>query len=103
MSTLTVQRDIGWADKLRKYQIFVDDKEIGKIGEGEILRQQITPGQHVIEAKIDWCGSQPLQFTVNSEDRVVLVRSELRGLSVFLALYTVIFNTREYLKLELIQ
>lgn len=103
MPTLTVQRDKGRADSLRKYRILVDGKEVGKIGEGEILRQQIIPGRHVIEAKIDWCGSQPLQFTAKSKDRVVLVRSQLRGWNLLIALFTIIFNRRGYLKLELIR
>jgi hypothetical protein len=62
MPTLTVQRDKGWADKIRKYRILLDGAEIGRLSEGQVLRQQITGGPHFVEAKIDWCGSRPLHF-----------------------------------------
>jgi hypothetical protein len=103
MPTLTVQRDKGWADKIRKYRILLDGAEIGRLGEGEVLHQQITNGPHVIEAKIDWCGSRPLHFNAQSEDKVVLVRSALRGWRLLLGIFYVLFNRRGYLLLELTQ
>ena len=101
MPTLTVQRDKGWTDKIRKYQILVDGVETGQIGEGEVLHHQIALGHHVVEAKIDWCGSQPLHFDAQSEDKVVLVRSGLRGWRVLFSIFYIIFNRRGYLTLEL--
>ena len=103
MPTLTVQRDKGWADKIRKYRILLDGVEIGRIGEGEVLRQQISDGPHAIEAKIDWCGSRPLHFNAQSEDQVVVVRSALRGWRLLLGIFYVFFNRRGYLLLELTQ
>ena len=101
MTTLTVQRDKGWADKLRKYQILLDGVEIGRLGESAKLLHQVGVGRHVIEATVDQCGSQPLSFEANSEDLVVTVKSALRGWRVFLALFYIIFNRRGYLTLEL--
>lgn len=103
MPTLTVLRDKGWVDKLRKYRIMLDGVEIGKLGEGAALHKQLTDGPHVIDAKIDWCGSQPLRIEAQSEDKTVLVRSALRGWRVLLAVFYVIFNRRGYLILELTQ
>ena len=103
MPTLTVRRDKGWADKIRMYRILVDGVEIGQLGEGEVLRQEISYGPHVMEAKVDWCGSRPLRFEAQSADQVVLVRSTLRGWRTFLALFYVIFNRDGYLTLELKQ
>ncbi|HUR26915.1 MAG TPA: hypothetical protein VM509_01905, partial [Planctomycetota bacterium] len=79
MATLTVQRDKGWADKIRRYRILVDGLEIGRMAEGEVIRHTLTDGMHVIEARIDWCGSPPLQFEMLSTDKIVLIRSALRG------------------------
>jgi hypothetical protein len=99
--SLTVRRDEGWADCLRRYRIILDGVEIGQLGEGEELCQEIGDGQHVIEARIDWAGSQPLRFEVRSRDQFVLVKSALRGWRVLLAVFYVIFAWRRYLSLEL--
>lgn len=101
MTTLTVQRDKGWTDKVRKYRILVDGVEIGRLGEGATLIHQVGEGPHVIQATVDWCGSQPLNFEAKSKDLVVTVKSTLRGWRVFLGLFYIIFNRHRYLILEL--
>jgi hypothetical protein len=101
MPSVTVRRDKGWADSLRKYRILLDGVEIGRLREGEVLRQEISDGQHVIEARIDWASSQPLRFEAQSSDRLVLVKSALRGRRVLLAVFYAIFAWRRYLTLEL--
>lgn len=103
MATLIVRRDKGYADKLRYYRIMLDGLEIGQIAEGTELRQDISEGPHVVEAKIDWCGSQPLEFHALAGDQVVIVRSALRGFRLFLVFVYVFFNKRGYLTLELQQ
>jgi hypothetical protein len=101
MTTLTVHREKGWADKLRKYQILLDGAEIGTLGEGDRLVHQVGGDRHVIEARIDWCGSQPLSFEANTDDVVVAVKSALRGWKMFFVLYYIFFNRQGYLTLEL--
>jgi hypothetical protein len=101
MPTLTVVRDKGWADKLRQYRIVLDGVEIARLGEGGELRREISEGPHVIEARIDWCGSQPLRFEAKLGEQVVLVRSALRGWRMLFAPFYIIFNRQGYLTLEL--
>ena len=96
-----MQRDKGWADKLRNYQILLDGVKIEELGEGARVLHQIDVGRHVIEATVDQCGSQPLSFEANAEDVVVTVKSALRGWRVFLSLFYIIFNRRGYLIVEL--
>ena len=103
MATLTIQRDRGWADKLRKYRILVDDQEIGQIGQGETLQTQLDDGPHVIQAKIDWCGSHPYWFEHSSKDQVILVGSALQGWRVWLASFNVFFNKSAYLTIEMLR
>jgi hypothetical protein len=103
MPTLIVRRDEGWTDRIRKYRILLDGEEIGRIGEGEELRQEIADGPHVIEAKIDWCGSPPLRFNATSEDKTVLVSSALLGWRAFVGIFYVIFNRRGYLDIRLLK
>ena len=103
MPTLTIRRDAGWADKIRDYRIIVDEAEIGRLSEGAEMSRSVPSGPHVLEARIDWCGSRPLHFDVRSEDLMVIVRSGLRGWRVFLATYYILFERRAYLKAELVE
>ncbi len=101
--TLTIQRPYRWLDKARRYRIFLDGADIGRIGTGGVIRQEITSGLHVIEAKIDWCGSEPLRFSAQSEDMVAVVRSGLHGWRVLSGLFYVFFMRRKYLTVELVE
>jgi hypothetical protein len=101
--TLIVRRDKGYADKIRKYRILLDSVEIGQLAEGAELCEQISEGPHVAEARIDWCGSQSLEFQARAGEQILVVRSSLRGWRVILALFYVMFNKRGYLVLELQQ
>ncbi len=111
MPTLTVQRDIETVLGLTRfrcydpsYRIFVDGVEAGQIREGEALHLPITFGYHVVEAKIDWCGSRPLRFWPKSEHEVVRVRSRMRGWRyVLLGFFYALFNPRGWLTLELVR
>jgi hypothetical protein len=101
MPTLTVRRDRGWVDRFRNYKIVVDGSEIGRLAEGDLLRQEIATGSHVIEARIDWCGSQPLEFEASSEDLTVLVANATQDGGVLSTIYFLAFKRRNYLCLRL--
>jgi hypothetical protein len=103
VSTLIVRRDKGYADRIRKYRILLDGVEIGRLAEGAELCHEISEGPHVAEARIDWCGSQLLNFEARGGKQILLVRSALRGWRVMLVFYYAIFSRRRYLILELQQ
>jgi hypothetical protein len=83
------------------YRILVDGVEIGRLGEGATLAHQVSEGPHVVQATIDWCGSQPLNFEAKSEDLVVTLKSALRGWRMFFIGFYVFFNRHGYLTLGL--
>jgi len=101
MAILTIQRDQGYADMARKYRVLLDGEEIGRIAHDEVLRREISDGPHVLQAKIDWCGSRPLKINAQSGDSVVTIRSALRGWRILLGFYYVLINRFGYLRLEL--
>lgn len=103
MPTLTIQRDRGWADKIRNYRIILDGIEIGQLEEGGKLHEHITEGSHLIEARIDWCGSQPLRIDAGSVDKAVFVRSALRGWRLIFPIFYILFNKNRYLILDLVR
>ena len=64
MSKLIIKRTSEWINLARKFGIYIDDKKIGTISHGETKEFEINPGEHKIKAKIDWCGSQKLEFNI---------------------------------------
>ncbi|QDT29993.1 hypothetical protein Enr10x_53520 [Gimesia panareensis] len=99
MSTLTVTRESGCADKMRKYSILVDGVSIGSIGEGETLHSEIDPQKHRVEARIDFCGSRTLEID-GSHDQSLTVRSGLPSWHGAHSLYKVFIDRKSYLELE---
>ena len=101
MATLTVQRDHGYADKLRKYSIFLNGSVIGQLAEGAELHHELGEQPHTVEARLDWCRSKPFDLPDLDKHHIVVVRSALRGWRVMLALWYIIFDKQGYLTLEL--
>lgn len=103
MPKLTIRRDRGWADKLRKYSILLDGLEVGLLAEGEEIVVPIAEGPHTLEARIDWCGSPLFRFEAKAAHPVVQVGNALRGWRAWLALFVVLFDRQGYLTAELVQ
>jgi hypothetical protein len=102
MIILAVQRGKGWRDKIRKYRILIDGVEIGRLAEGETIIRDVEDGSHVLEARIDWCGSPQFRFEARSEHVVVTVRSaHWSWRAFFFPFYTLFINRHEYLALEI--
>ena len=98
MPIIKLHRENQFADKLRSYQIFVDEKQVGEIKAGSIQEFYVTEGTHRISLKIDWCGSNEIEFNVRNEQI-----SEFEcgnNTKIFLAFYYVLFAKNEYLWLR---
>jgi hypothetical protein len=101
MASLTIRRDSGYADRLRAYKVVLDGQRIGEIRNGETKEFSIGPGKHALLLKIDWCGSETVEFAVDPEEKPAFqVKSSLRGKRVLLSLWYVLFARNSYLLLE---
>jgi hypothetical protein len=101
VASLTIIRDSGYADRLRKYQVIVDGKKVGELRNGETGQFPISPGPHKVALKIDWCGSKPVWLDLDENEEAKLqARSNLRGPRIFGSLWYVIFAPNSYLVLE---
>jgi len=101
MVSLTIVRDSGYADRIRKYKVVVDGAVVGHISNGETKEFPVSPGHHYLCMKIDWCGSKPVEFTATERDTVTFrARSNLRGFKLFSALWRVLFDRDSYILLE---
>jgi hypothetical protein len=101
MASLAIERDSGYADRMRACQVIVDGMKVGEVRNGETKRFLISPGQHRFWLKIDWCGSNTVDFTVSEGDEIrFCAKSNLRGVKVFAALWYALFARNSYLSLE---
>lgn len=87
MSTLKITRDSQFANKMRAYQIFLDEEQIGEIKNGSTFEYILTPGEHTLYLQIDWSKSKAHTFHVTDEEQIHTFQcgSRLRGWKVFLA------------------
>jgi len=100
MPSLVITRDRGYADSIRSYRVLLDGELAGTVTPRGELRLEIGPGKHVVEVRIDWCGSQPMRFTATGHHHIV-VRSAVRGWRLVLFPVYILFLHRSYLTLDL--
>jgi len=88
MARLILKRPSKWLDLSRSYKIYVDGQKIGEIHDDETKEFNITPGQHIIKAKIDVFLSKPVNFEVKNDDETkqMLVKNNT-SLWVFVILF----------------
>lgn len=58
MAKLRIERSMEWNNKLRSINIYLNNKKIGSLKDGEQTEIEVPPGRHILQAKIDWCGSK---------------------------------------------
>ncbi|NRT14659.1 hypothetical protein HNP99_001003 [Flavobacterium sp. 28A] len=66
MGKLNIQRTNEFNNRVRHYRIYIDNKKVGTIENGENKDFEIEEGKHVIEAKIDWCGSPKVHLEIKN-------------------------------------
>lgn len=69
MAKIIITRTSEWNNRLRSVGIYVDDQKIGTIANGETKTFDIADGQHNIRAKVDWCGSRTVDFSISGEEK----------------------------------
>jgi hypothetical protein len=91
MTTLKIKRSNEFVNRFRKIGIYVDKKKIGTISNGETKEFEIPTGQHVVKAKIDWCGSNNLTCQINENElKTISISSFNHGKSFILCLIVAI-------------
>jgi hypothetical protein len=99
---LNVKRPNQYADKSRRYRIYVDGARVGTLKAREELSLDVPVGEHDVIARIDWCRSNVLKVNVRTpEPTEVEVSSNAMNGAGFLALYYVTFGYSKYLSLRL--
>jgi len=79
MSIIKIKRTNEFVNSLRDYQIFIDNINVGTIGNGKTETFEVEPGNHTICAKIDWCSSPVQAFSVNISETTTFKIGVFKG------------------------
>jgi hypothetical protein len=53
-----------WRDRIRRYKVMVDGRQLGTIGNGETVELSVSSGPHRVRLAISWTGSPELEVQV---------------------------------------
>ena len=68
MSKLIITRNSEWNNRARNYGLYLNNKKIGKIANGESKKFDLDSGTYKINGKIDWCKSPTIQFSISENE-----------------------------------
>lgn len=97
MTKIIINRSSEFSNKLRSIEIYLDNVNIGDIKDGESKEFEIDSGNHVLEAKIDWCSSNLVNLKINHDKTL---RYNLSGRNPFLAMFYITLGKNQYLDLK---
>jgi hypothetical protein len=106
MAKLVIKRSNQRENKIRKIRVCANGADIGEIEHDQVKEYELPPGNYEIEAKIDWCGSNTIGFTIKEGETKRLFLSGrpfppfIPFVSAFKTIYYVTFGRKQFLILE---
>jgi len=76
MPKLLIKRNSEWANKMRSFDLYLNGRKFAEIKDKQVLSFEIPEGKYQLMAKIDWCGSQPLDIEISEGE---IKRIEVKG------------------------
>jgi len=68
MATIILNRTSEYVNRLRNFGVYIDGKKVGTIANGDRKEFNVSPGQHSIVTKIDWCSSKTITFDLTDDE-----------------------------------
>jgi len=110
MAKLKFIRTKQLSDRLREITVYLDGKKLGNISNGETKEYDISSGQHILYAKIDWfwCRSRDLTLTINETGAKTITiapykyADHLTSFCIFLTILHIILDNELKPKLDYI-
>ena len=102
MATLQVFRTSEYVNRFRNIRIYLNDKKIDVIANGETSTLNISEGSYTLQAKIDWCKSNKIFFKIDENETKQFDLSSFakhNPLGIFASIYYVSFGAGKYLNL----
>jgi len=103
MATIQITRSSEYTNRLRKIRLVLDNKELDSISNGETKNFIVSAGSHTLQAKIDWCTSNKITFTLGENDTRsfdLASFAKTSSLGIFAAIYYITFGSGKYLDLR---
>jgi hypothetical protein len=98
MSNIVVVRGDGYVDAIRRYRVFIDNRERGTVGACEVQTFPVSEGQHKVRMRVDWCSSPEISVDMAKGDVHVLCGPNA---PVLLVLFYGLFAWRRWIWLKL--
>ncbi|MFC4099812.1 hypothetical protein [Paenibacillus xanthanilyticus] len=101
---IELTRSTQYANKIRHFVILIDGQDMGNIEDGGTRQIPLSPGDHEIELRIDWCGSGTIPFRLEANECVRFACDcRIQGwrlFNPFLGIYYILFQPSSYLRLS---
>jgi len=69
---IILNRKSEWMNRARTFQVYIDGNQAGRIKNDSGEEFTVAPGKHVVQCKIDWCSSQPVNIDLRQDEKVYL-------------------------------
>ncbi|MET2985059.1 hypothetical protein [Aureibaculum conchae] len=98
---LEITRTKQYANKARAIGIYINNKKVGTIKDGETKIFILDAEENEVYAKIDWCQTEPQKISTKENETTILkLGSNLSGWKLLLAFYYITVNSSELLYLK---
>lgn len=91
----------GYVDRLRSYEVILDDRRAASIARGQSLTLEAEAGHHTLHLRIDWCRSPSVDLDL-SEGQEVRIRCWPNARPTLKLFYWVTFGRSRYIGVELV-
>jgi hypothetical protein len=90
MTKLIIKRTYEWNNLMRNFGVYLDDKKIGTVANGETAEYEVKSGKHKLNSKIDWCGSRTIEFEIKENETKTIELSGFKYGTLILPIMLVI-------------
>jgi len=97
VATLRIKRPFRFSNLIRSYIVMLDGERVAKLWVGGEVEVPVGSGPHELYLKIDWCRSQPEDFTVSGNETITF---EVGSVNPLVGIYYVIFDSKNFLSLR---
>jgi hypothetical protein len=103
MAIVRIIRSNEYANRLRDIKIFLDGTELGKIGNAQTKDFEVMSGDHMLQAKIDWCSSNKVTFSISDNEIISFNMDSFakhNSIGILATIYYITFGANRYLNLK---
>jgi hypothetical protein len=68
MARIVIVRSNEYINRFRSIDLYLNGEILGYIDNGETIEYDLPGGDHKLVAKIDWCGSQQIDFNLEEHE-----------------------------------